>query len=78
MSRCSNDWPFADGMVLGDGFDPATQMGPLVSARQRDRVAGFVEGARAQGARGRPCARSRGLLSPDDLCRCGAHDDAGL
>jgi phenylacetaldehyde dehydrogenase len=21
----------ADGMVLGDGFDPATQMGPLVS-----------------------------------------------
>jgi phenylacetaldehyde dehydrogenase len=41
----------ADGMVLGDGFDPATQMGPLVSARQRDRVAGFVEGARAQGAR---------------------------
>jgi phenylacetaldehyde dehydrogenase len=41
----------ADGMVLGDGFDPAAQMGPLVSARQRDRVAGFVEGAKAQGAR---------------------------
>ncbi|WP_068093268.1 aldehyde dehydrogenase family protein [Novosphingobium rosa] len=41
----------ADGMVLGDGFDPAAQMGPLISARQRDRVAGFVEGAKAQGAR---------------------------
>ncbi len=41
----------ADGMVLGDGFDPDTQMGPLVSARQRSRVDAFVQGAKAQGAR---------------------------
>jgi phenylacetaldehyde dehydrogenase len=41
----------ADGMVVGDGFDPSVQMGPLVSARQRDRVDGFVQGALAQGAR---------------------------
>jgi phenylacetaldehyde dehydrogenase len=41
----------ADSIVLGDGFDPASQMGPLISARQRDRVAGFVAGAKAQGAR---------------------------
>ncbi|MFH9493750.1 gamma-aminobutyraldehyde dehydrogenase [Streptomyces halstedii] len=32
---------------LGDPFDPATDLGPLVSHRHRDRVAGFVERARA-------------------------------
>ena len=32
---------------LGDPFDPATDLGPLVSHAQRDRVAGFVDRARA-------------------------------
>ncbi|MFF3321081.1 gamma-aminobutyraldehyde dehydrogenase [Streptomyces sp. NPDC002889] len=32
---------------LGDPFDPGTDLGPLVSHLQRDRVAGFVERARA-------------------------------
>lgn len=41
----------ANGMVLGAGLDPASQMGPLVSAKQRARVDGFVQGALAQGAR---------------------------
>ena len=27
---------------VGDPFDPATQMGPLVSGRQRDRVQGYI------------------------------------
>ncbi|MGK5627598.1 gamma-aminobutyraldehyde dehydrogenase [Streptomyces sp. URMC 123] len=31
---------------LGDPFDPATDLGPLISLAQRDRVAGFVERAR--------------------------------
>ncbi|MEU2688992.1 gamma-aminobutyraldehyde dehydrogenase [Streptomyces hygroscopicus] len=31
---------------LGDPFDPHTDLGPLVSRAQRDRVAGFVERAR--------------------------------
>ncbi|AXG80574.1 gamma-aminobutyraldehyde dehydrogenase [Streptomyces paludis] len=31
---------------LGDPFDPATDLGPLVSHAHRDRVAGFVERAR--------------------------------
>ncbi|MFE2026483.1 gamma-aminobutyraldehyde dehydrogenase [Streptomyces hygroscopicus] len=31
---------------LGDPFDPHTDLGPLVSHAQRDRVAGFVERAR--------------------------------
>ncbi len=31
---------------LGDPFDPATDLGPLVSHAQRDRVAGFIDRAR--------------------------------
>ncbi|MFJ3905905.1 gamma-aminobutyraldehyde dehydrogenase [Streptomyces sp. NPDC090025] len=31
---------------LGDPFDPSTDLGPLVSHAQRDRVAGFVDRAR--------------------------------
>ncbi|WP_328395864.1 gamma-aminobutyraldehyde dehydrogenase [Streptomyces sp. NBC_00390] len=34
------------GVRLGDPFDPSTDLGPLVSHLQRDRVAGFVERAR--------------------------------
>jgi aldehyde dehydrogenase (NAD+) len=35
---------------LGDGRDPATDLGPLVSATQRERVEGYLDGARADGA----------------------------
>lgn len=35
---------------LGDPLDPTTMIGPLVSARQRDRVLGFVERAQKEGA----------------------------
>ncbi|MEU5159315.1 gamma-aminobutyraldehyde dehydrogenase [Streptomyces sp. NPDC020875] len=35
------------GVRLGDPFDPATDLGPLVSQAHRDRVAGFVERARS-------------------------------
>jgi acyl-CoA reductase-like NAD-dependent aldehyde dehydrogenase len=35
---------------LGPGLDPATQLGPLVSAEQQERVRGFVERGRAAGA----------------------------
>jgi aldehyde dehydrogenase (NAD+) len=35
---------------LGDPFDPKTFFGPLVSARQRDRVLGYLEVGRAEGA----------------------------
>ncbi|MFI1831034.1 gamma-aminobutyraldehyde dehydrogenase [Streptomyces sp. NPDC020412] len=40
----------ADAMAtvrVGDPFDPCTDLGPLVSHAQRDRVAGFVDRARA-------------------------------
>jgi aldehyde dehydrogenase (NAD+) len=38
------------GLRLGDGRDPATDLGPLVSATQRERVEGYLDGARADGA----------------------------
>ncbi|MBO4240595.1 MULTISPECIES: aldehyde dehydrogenase family protein [Pseudonocardia] len=40
----------ARAQVLGDPLDPATTMGPLVSAAQRDRVLGYVGTGRAEGA----------------------------
>lgn len=36
-----------ESVRLGDPFDPSTDLGPLISHQQRDRVAGFVERARA-------------------------------
>ena len=38
-----------DEILIGPALDPATRCGPLVSARQRDRVAAFVAQARADG-----------------------------
>ncbi|MFE5295649.1 gamma-aminobutyraldehyde dehydrogenase [Streptomyces sp. NPDC056632] len=35
-----------ESVRLGDPFDPSTDLGPLISHAQRDRVAGFVERAR--------------------------------
>jgi betaine-aldehyde dehydrogenase/aminobutyraldehyde dehydrogenase len=37
------------GLAVGDPTDEATEMGPVVSAAQRDRVNGFLERARATG-----------------------------
>ncbi len=50
---------------VGDPFDAATQMGPLVSERQRDRVEGYIAKGREQGATlvtggGRPKDLDRG------------------
>jgi malonate-semialdehyde dehydrogenase (acetylating)/methylmalonate-semialdehyde dehydrogenase len=38
-------------IVIGPGDDPASQMGPLISAEHRDRVRSYVQGAQAEGAR---------------------------
>ena len=37
-------------LALGDPLDPATRLGPLISARQRERVLGFITRGRAEGA----------------------------
>jgi aldehyde dehydrogenase (NAD+) len=40
----------AQGMVPGDPLDPKCRMGPLVSQEQLDRVMGYVEKGRSEGA----------------------------
>jgi acyl-CoA reductase-like NAD-dependent aldehyde dehydrogenase len=40
----------APKMNMGPGLDPETQLGPLVSAEQRDRVTGYIEKGKAEGA----------------------------
>ena len=37
-------------MPIGDPMDPATELGPLVSRRQRERVEGYIEIGRDEGA----------------------------
>jgi len=39
------------GVAYGDPTDPANMMGPLISARQREKVAGYVDRAIADGAK---------------------------
>lgn len=40
-----------DGAVIGDPMDEATTIGPMVSARQREIVAGYITAGREEGAR---------------------------
>ena len=40
----------ADRIRVGNGFDPTSQLGPLVSQVQLDRVLAYVESGRAEGA----------------------------
>jgi acyl-CoA reductase-like NAD-dependent aldehyde dehydrogenase len=52
-------------MPVGDPADPGTEVGPIVSARQRDRVEGYIEHGRGEGAKvlvggGRPAGLGRG------------------
>jgi acyl-CoA reductase-like NAD-dependent aldehyde dehydrogenase len=52
---------------VGPGLDAGTQVGPLINARQRDRVEAMVAGARAAGARvavggARPPDRDKGYF----------------
>jgi phenylacetaldehyde dehydrogenase len=41
----------AKSIRVGDGLDPGTQMGPLVSDEQLERVTGFLDSGREEGAR---------------------------
>ena len=38
-------------LKVGDGTDPESEMGPLITQAARDRVAGYVEGASGEGAK---------------------------
>lgn len=53
----------AAGLRLGSGLDATVQVGPLINARQRDRVATLVAGAAGQGAEVRSGGRVPAALS---------------
>ncbi|MGC4250487.1 MAG: aldehyde dehydrogenase [Sphingobium sp.] len=58
---------FGQSLKIGNSFDPESQVGPLASARQRDTVQGYVETAKAEGARlatggKRPAGLDRGFF----------------
>jgi aldehyde dehydrogenase (NAD+) len=42
---------FGKGLKVGNGLDPDTQIGPLVSEQQLERVTGYLAAARQEGAR---------------------------
>lgn len=48
---CTELARLAREVKVGDGLDPATQLGPIQNAAQRQRVASLVEDAREKGAR---------------------------
>ncbi len=57
------EWTAAQ--VVGDPMDPATQIGPLVASRQRDRVENYIKIAQQDGGKiavggGRPSSQSTG------------------
>lgn len=59
--------PLVEGLRLGPGTDPGTEVGPMINARQRERLEGIVAGAREQGARvaaggGRPADLEAGYF----------------
>jgi aldehyde dehydrogenase (NAD+) len=52
-------------LKVGDPLDPATRLGPLISATQRDRVEGYIAKGKQEGARvvlggGRPAGFDKG------------------
>jgi acyl-CoA reductase-like NAD-dependent aldehyde dehydrogenase len=53
----------AETYTPGDPFDPATRLGPLVSAAQRERVRGYIESGIEEGAR----LLTGGVEPPDGL-----------
>ncbi|MES2641279.1 MAG: aldehyde dehydrogenase family protein [Myxococcota bacterium] len=55
----------ARGMVPGDPLDPATTMGPLVSAVHHRRVLGYIEKGDAEGARREVGGRHEGAAGFD-------------
>ncbi len=55
----------AGSLKIGDALDPTTQIGPMASDRQRDRVEGYIAKGKAEGAKvivggGRPSSQDKG------------------
>ena len=63
---------------IGAGIAPDTEMGPIISQKQLDRVLGYIDAGRQQGARGRHrrrTDRARRLLRSADAARQRASRD---
>ncbi|GAA4711690.1 aldehyde dehydrogenase family protein [Pseudonocardia yuanmonensis] len=56
----------ADAIRIGDPSDPRTQLGPMISAAQRDRVLDLVAAGRAEGGRVVAGGRAPDLPAPLD------------
>jgi len=50
---------FGNGLKVGNGLDPQTQIGPLISAQQLEPVTGYLRIGRLEGARAHRRRRSR-------------------
>jgi phenylacetaldehyde dehydrogenase len=63
----------ARGMRLGHGLDPATQIGPLVSRAQADKVKGYIDGGVKAGAEvvtgGEQGGRAGTFIAPTVIAR---------
>ena len=62
---------FAEALKVGPGLEPGVQLGPVVSQAQFDRVTGFIEAGRREGAEvvtgGRPIDRPGYFVQPTVL-----------
>ena len=70
------------GVAVGDPTDPATYMGPLINARQWDKVDGYVQRAKAEGAKvvtggRRPVDQPRGYFYEPTLL-VGVDNDSAI
>ncbi len=65
---------FAAGLKVGPGIDTDNMIGPVISARQRDRIAGYIETAQQQGARlvagGQPVGDEGFFIEPTVFSDC--------
>jgi phenylacetaldehyde dehydrogenase len=67
----------ASKMVVGNGLDEGTQMGPVISQKQLDRIMGYIESGIAEGAEVTTGGKRRGktgfFIEPTILSRAPAH-----
>jgi phenylacetaldehyde dehydrogenase len=67
----------ASKMVVGNGLDEGTQMGPVISQKQLDRIMGYIASGIAEGAEVTTGGKRRGgtgfFIEPTILSRAPAH-----
>ena len=55
----------AESLKVGDGLEPGVDMGPVISAKHRERVLGYVEKGVAGGGEARGRRPRHGRCRPD-------------